>query len=58
MEERKKAFFYPEVTAIGGSLGIIIPKDIVDTINLLKGDRLEVMIEITKRSNNKEEEKK
>ena len=53
MEEKiNEGIFYPEVIEIGGSLGFTIKKDIVELVNLQKGDKLKVHFEIVKRSNN------
>ena len=49
MEERKKAVFYPNVVGFGDSLGVIIPKDIVNLINLKKKDKLEMTFEVLER---------
>ena len=41
-----KAVCYPDVTNIGGSLGVIIPKDVCELVNLTKGDKLELTFEV------------
>ena len=50
MEEKiNEAVFYPDVIEIGGSLGFTIRKDVVELINLKKGDKLKINLEIIKR---------
>ena len=53
MENVKEAMFYPDIIEIGGSLGLIVRKDIVELINLKKADKVKIVIEVITRNNNK-----
>ena len=42
--------FYPEVTKIGGSLGVIVPKNIVELINLRSKDKVQINLKVIRRN--------
>lgn len=52
MENVDEAIFYPEVNNVGGSLGVIIPKDVVNLLGLQPKDQIKVTVKFVKRANN------
>lgn len=49
MAEQNEVIFYPEIINVGGSIGVVIPKDVASTIKLEVKDRVKITLEILKK---------